>query len=133
MRRVVVTSLAAIILGLMALPAMAKAGDTLYQNCIPTYRGCPEQLEEIDRYAPHISRVVNYYLWDGGTKAAQHYIGQANANGQKVIVTIHADWTRAQVRNHLDAVKNLAGTWGYYLGDGGHATPYADTIATSTT
>jgi hypothetical protein len=129
MRRLVVTTLAAIILGLTALPAVASAGDTLYQNCIPSYQGCPEQLEDIDHYAPNVSRVMNYYLWDGGTTAAQDYIHQANANGQKVIVPIDDAWNRTQVRDHVDAVKNHAGTWGYYLGDVGFATPYPGTIA----
>ena len=129
MRRFVVTSLAAIVLGTTAIPAVANAGDTLYQNCIPSYQGCPEQLEDIDQYAPHISRVMNYYLWSGGTAAAQDYIRQADANGQKVIVMIDDAWSRTQLGNHVDAVKNLAGTWGYYLGDVGHATPYPETIA----
>jgi len=127
--RLVVTSLAALILAAMAVPAVANAGDTLYQHCIPSTTSCQNQLEDIDQYAPNVSRVMDYYLWDGGTAAAQDYIRQANANGQKVIVTIRGDWTRAQVRDHVDAVRNLAGTWGYYLGEFGGETPYSDAIA----
>jgi hypothetical protein len=129
MRRLVVTTLGAMILGLMALPGAANAGDTLYQNCTPSFQFCQDQLEDIDQYAPHVSRVMNYYIWDGGTTAAQDYIDQANANGQKVIVRIPGDWNRTQVRDHVEAVKNHAGTWGYYIGELGSATPYSDTIA----
>jgi hypothetical protein len=127
--RFVLTTSAALILAAMALPAMANAGDTLYQYCDPSAQSCQGQLEEIDQYAPNVSRVMNYYLWDGGTAAAQDYIRQANANRQKVIVPINGDWTRAEVRDHVDAVKNHAGTWGYYLGNWGGATPYSDAIA----
>ena len=128
-RRFVVATLAAIGLGLMAFPALANAGDTLYQSCIPSYPACQKQLEDIDQFAQIVSRLMNNYLWDGGTAAAQDYIDQANANGQKVIVPIHGDWTRAEVGDHVDAVKNHAGTWGYYLGDFGNATPFPGAIA----
>jgi len=127
--RFVVTTLAAMSLGFVALPAVANAGDTLYQHCIPSYPACQKQLEDIDQFAPNVSRVMDYYLWGGGTAAAQDYIRQANANGQKVIVMIRGDWTRAQVRDHVDAVRNLAGTYGYYLGEFGGETPYPDAIA----
>ena len=122
-------TLAAIGFGLMALPAVANAGDTLYQSCIPSLQSCQNQLEEIDQFAPNVSRVMDNYLWDGGTAAAQDYIDQANANGQKIIVPIRSEWTRAEVGDHVDAVKNHPGTWGYYLGDFGDYTPFPGAIA----